>query len=285
MSDAQELAVMVNGIPGRMATSVANEVLKRGLILAEESLTGPYTATEQIRVNSEAHEICLKKPDEHAESLGRMKQKYGRLIAVDYTQPSAANSNVGEYVKAGVSFVMGTTGGDESKMKEIIADNSSVFAVIAPNMGKQIVAFQAMMQLMASQFPNAFDGFKLSVVESHQSTKVDTSGTAKAVVKSFNDLGIPFDVDSIQKIRDPDLSMSSLGVPGKFVTSGHAFHTYKLENENGDVKFEFQHNVCGRGFYAAGTVDAVLFLDTMRSKRSEKHVFNMIDILRAGNMF
>lgn len=61
----------------------------------------------------------------------------------------------------------------------------------------QVVAFQAMMQYMAENFPGAFAGYKLSVTESHQSTKVDTSGTAKAVVASLEKMGPSFDVVSI----------------------------------------------------------------------------------------
>lgn len=56
----------------------------------------------------------------------------------------------------------------------------------------QVVAFQQMMQIMADQFPGAFAGYTLDVVESHQRNKADTSGTAKAVVKSFADMGVDF---------------------------------------------------------------------------------------------
>ena len=48
------------------------------------------------------------------------------------------------------------------------------------------------MELMAENFPGAFAGYRLEVTESHQRSKVDTSGTAKAVVESFRKLGIPF---------------------------------------------------------------------------------------------
>lgn len=48
------------------------------------------------------------------------------------------------------------------------------------------------MQMMADQFPGAFAGYKLEVQESHQRSKVDTSGTAKAIVGSFRQLGIHF---------------------------------------------------------------------------------------------
>ena len=47
-----------------------------------------------------------------------------------------------------------------------------------------------MMELMAQNFPGVFTGYKLDVVESHQRNKADTSGTAKAVVASFQQMGI-----------------------------------------------------------------------------------------------
>ena len=56
----------------------------------------------------------------------------------------------------------------------------------------QVVAFQAMMQLMADNFPGVFTGYDMHVVESHQRNKADTSGTAKAVVQSFNKMGLDY---------------------------------------------------------------------------------------------
>lgn len=282
MSARSDLAVMVNGVPGRMATAVAEAVVRRGLILADEALTGPDTAGSEITISGK--NVTLAGPAEHVACISRVREKHPRLIAVDYTQPNAANKNAEVYVGAGVPFVMGTTGGDEAAMRTA-ATNSGVHAVIAPNMGKQIVAFQAMMKLMAEQFPGAFKGYELKVTESHQSTKVDTSGTAKAVIRSFNDLGVPFELDNVDKVRDAHRSMQEMKVPAKHVTAGHAFHTYRLESKDGNVAFEFQHNVCGRTLYADGTVDAVTFLDKRRNEEQNSQlVFNMIDILKAGNM-
>ena len=62
----------------------------------------------------------------------------------------------------------------------------------------QVVAFQAMMDMMAKEFPGAFSGYKLEVTESHQRTKADTSGTAKAIVGSFQNLGLDFSEVSFQ---------------------------------------------------------------------------------------
>ena len=99
-----------------------------------------------------------------------MKREYPDLIVIDYTLPTAVNDNGKFYCEHGVPFVMGTTGGDREKLLEDTRA-SGVFAVIAPQMGKQVVAFQAMMQAIAKQFPGAFSGYTLEVTESHQQSK------------------------------------------------------------------------------------------------------------------
>jgi 4-hydroxy-tetrahydrodipicolinate reductase len=282
MGSEDKLAVMVNGVPGRMAAATAEEVVARGLVLADEALTGPGVENTTVQIGS--HSVALAAPPQHAACLQRIKDKYPRIIVVDYTHPSACNPNVELYAAAGLSFVVGTTGGDVDAMRSVVHRTPGVYAVVAPNMGKQIVAFQAMMDMMAREFPGAFDGYSMTVTESHQSTKADTSGTAKAVVTSFQQLGIDFHVNDIKRVRTPPESMEKMKVPGKYVTTGHAFHTYHLTSPDGTVNFEFQHNVCGRGVYAAGTVDAVQFLDSRRQDGREQQVFNMIDILRSGSM-
>ena len=207
----------------------------------------------------------------------------------------------------------------------------------------QVVAFQATMEMMAENFPGAFSGYKLEVIESHQRNKVDTSGTAKAVVASFQQLGLSFQEvglapscrqaralphphicpsywqgsmladegcsahvqpscsapvmlpsavgtqqlvgvqKDIRKVRDASQQKSEMGVPDAAI-GGHAFHTYRLKSPDDSVAFEFQHNVCGRQIYAEGTVDAALFLAQQIKSHSKQKVFNMVDVLRAGNM-
>ena len=46
-------------------------------------------------------------------------------------------------------------------------DDAKTYAVIAPNMAKQIVALQAALEQMSADFPGSFEGYKLSVVQ-HQ---------------------------------------------------------------------------------------------------------------------
>lgn len=48
-----------------------------------------------------------------------------------------ASDNAAFYAANGIPFVMGTTGGDQARLLET-ARNGGVYAVIAPQMGKQV---------------------------------------------------------------------------------------------------------------------------------------------------
>lgn len=281
------VTVMMNGLPGAMGIEVSQACLRRGMGLAEKALTGPGMPEEcEVSSGDKKIKVQLVSPDsvdKQKSAIAEMQAKYGAgLIIIDFTHPTAVNANAELYSAHQCSFVMGTTGGDRAKLQKVTED-SETYAVIAPNMCKQIVAFQATMEHMAKAFPNAFGGYKMELVESHQSTKADTSGTAKAMVSSFNSLGVePFSVDDIKKIRSAE-EQKSMGVPEEAL-QGHAWHTYTLTSRDGSVKFEFQHNVCGRLTYAEGVADAVQFLAQKVMSKSKKRVFNMIDVLGEGAM-
>jgi 4-hydroxy-tetrahydrodipicolinate reductase len=190
------------------------------------------------------------------------------------------NGNALFYVENKLPFVMGTTGGDREKL---IADVESAkhFAVIAPNMAKQIVALQAALEDLATKYPGAFASYKLDCRESHQKTKADTSGTAKAVIDSLTQLSDDdFTYDDIEMIRD-DQEAIDFGVPDDSL-KGHAFHTYTLTSADGTVQFGLQHNVAGRTIYAEGTADAVKFLAKKLKSESEGKVYTMINVLEEG---
>jgi 4-hydroxy-tetrahydrodipicolinate reductase len=130
---------------------------------------------------------------------------------------------------------------------------------------------------VAAHYPTAFEGYKLEVVESHQATKADTSGTARAVAESFRKMGFPFEDEQIRKVRDPLSQVEMFGVPPADL-GGHAYHTYSLDSPDRSVHFSFTHNVRGRQIYADGTIDAVEFLAS-KIAAGESAVYNMFDVL------
>jgi 4-hydroxy-tetrahydrodipicolinate reductase len=275
------IKVMVNGMPGNMAANVARHVLNDGRFeLIPFSLTGPEITDREQKVDS--IKIRLIHPGEREDALKELKKKEGRFISVDYTHPSAVNTNAQFLCDNILPFVMGTTGGDRKKLEEAVL-SSATCAVIAPNMAKQIVGFQAMMEYAAKTFPDLFSGYTLSVKESHQKGKADTSGTARAIIGYFNRLGIPFTEQQIIMERDPEKQKSLWGIPEEYL-KGHGWHTYTLVSEDKTVRFEFTHNVNGRDIYARGTLDAIVFLNSRILEGAKGKVFSMIDVLRiTGN--
>ncbi|MFH1673249.1 MAG: dihydrodipicolinate reductase [Pseudomonadota bacterium] len=271
------IKVMVNGLPGNMATKVAEHALHdNDFQLLPYSLTGPEITDTETVVGSVS--VRLIRPEEREDAIAKVQEAEGPLIAVDYTHPSSVNSNASFYCEKSIPFVMGTTGGDREGLTKVV-EKSSIPAVIAPNMAKQIVGFQAMMEFAAKEFPDLFKGYSLEIVESHQKGKADTSGTAKAMVGYFNRLGVPFSKDNIQMIREPAAQQSELGVPEDYLT-GHGWHTYTLISEDGTVRFQFVHNVNGRDVYALGTLDAIRYLAAKVEEGITGRVFTMIDVLK-----
>jgi len=270
---------MINGLPGNVATVIAGHTLSDNRFeLLPYSLTGPEIEEETFRLDK--LDVKLIRPDERHAAIMDIKKTHGAFITVDYTHPSAVNDNAVFYCSEELPFVMGTTGGDREQLAETVI-RSSISAVIAPNMAKQIVGFQAMMEFAANTFPDLFKGYTLELKESHQQGKVDTSGTAKAMVGYFNKLGIPFANDDIIKERDPEKQKNEWGIPEAYI-KGHAWHTYTLTSRDKTAVFTFSHNVNGRDIYYGGTLDAVSFVHKQVAEGVTGKVFTMMDVLRGG---
>jgi len=270
------MKVMVNGQPGNMASLLASRVVQtEGFELAPYSLTGPEITQSHVVVAGIDVKL-IPPPDKNLIEYVAFNNK-GLLVA-DFTHPDAVNSNAQLYTSYHVPFVMGTTGGDRKGLIKTV-ESSDISAVIATNMAKQVVALTAMFQYAAEAFPGAFAGFDFELVESHQSTKVDTSGTMREMVKYLAQLGLNCSEDDIVKVRDPNAQLA-MGVP-ESALKGHAFHTYTLTSPDGTVLFKIQHNMLGRNAYAAGALDALKFLEQKVLSGDKGNVYSMIDVLRA----
>ena len=274
----KSVKIMINGLPGNVASIIADHASRDPrVILLPYSLTGPEIQSDRHTISGTVIELI--QPADRHEKIEALVKTHGEFISVDFTHPSAVNDNADFYCKTGLPFVMGTTGGDREMLIQTVR-KATVCAVIAPNMAKQIVGFQAMMEYAANAFPGIFHGYRLTVRESHQAGKADTSGTAKAMVSYFNRMGVDFSPEAIAMERDPAVQREQWGVPEAYL-SGHGWHTYRLISPDNTVVFEFQHNVNGRDIYAEGTMDAVCYLHRKLKTGATGRVFTMIDVLKA----
>jgi len=273
------IKIMVNGMPGNMAVNVASHAQKDSRFnVIPYSLTGPEIEADEHQIGSTG--FRLVNPDHSEPVIQDLIKEEAPFICVDYTHPSAVNPNADYYCKYSLPFVMGTTGGDRKRLFNTVTA-SSVSAVISPNMAKQIVGFQAMMEYAAEHFGGLFKGYSIEIKESHQKGKADTSGTAKAMIGYFNNLGTPIEESDIIMIREPEVQSAELGIPEAYL-NGHAWHTYTLTSGDETVRFQFTHNVNGRDIYAKGTLDAVEYLSHKLKEGIQGKVYTMIDVLKGA---
>lgn len=275
-----KINVMLNGLPGNVSSVIADGIAShQDFNLLPWSFTGPEITAKTCQIGGAAVNLVL--PGDRKAVLDQIWAQYGSFLTVDYTHPTVVNANAEFYCAHELPFAMGTTGGDRARL-EAAVKASDICAVIAPNMAKQIVALQAMFDFAAQNFPGVFSEYNLKVRESHQTGKADTSGTAKAIVGLLNKLGLNYNMDDIEKERDPQKQQHVWGVPEKFL-GGHAWHTYTLTAKDDNSLFEFKHNINGRGIYIEGTLDALRFLhNQVTAGNCAGRVFDMIDVMKSA---
>lgn len=278
MSEKQK--ILMSGLPGKMAVLITEALLsddEEKFQVHSEALTGP---NQPWKISlGKVYDFYLKNPETHESFLQDLLQiRKESPIIVDFSQPDVVNRNAELFCKYQIPFVIGTTGGDRKKLEQTVIDSKNI-AVIAPNMAYPVVLIQSMLEKAAQEFPNILEEFSLSVEESHQTTKKDTSGTAKAMVSYFNKLGISFTPEQIIMHRNPEFQRERLGIPSEYL-NGHGWHTYSISSRDGSVLLEFKHNINGRQPYVQGTLKALDFLVGKIKAGKMGEVYSMIDVMR-----
>lgn len=262
-SNPEKPTVLISGLPGQMATLVAQGVFNApDLDLCEIAFSSAIGSVEHPLLVIGDRTLTLKPPMYHVSVLYALHQG---CIAVDFTRPDVANQNAELYAQAGVPFVMGTTGGDREKLLDTVR-RSRISAVIAPNMATPMIILQAMLEYAAQTFPGALEDWALTIAESHQSTKKDVSGTAKAWRPLLEALGARMTDEGIRSYRDDP--------------APHAHHNVKLSDAVARAAIELSTRIDGRSAYVVGTLQAVRFLAEKVRAGSQGEVFSMIDVLK-----
>jgi 4-hydroxy-tetrahydrodipicolinate reductase len=270
--------ILLAGLPGKLATEIAKTALSEPGYpdLLPLALTGPGVEEKEVQINGLT--IELAHPEDHEGILGCVSRQWDDVVVIDATHPDAVNRNAKLYLYYGLPFVMCTTGGDLEKLRQDI-DEKKGLAVVGANMALPIVALMAGVEYMSKKFPGVFAGWELQAEESHQASKSDTSGTAKAMIGFFKKLGMDFEAHQILKIRDPE-AQRKMGISPAFIDA-HAFHTYTFFSPGRDMELEITHNICGTGPYAKGSLQCAAFLAEQKG-RGRTGVFSAVEVLQSG---
>lgn len=166
-------------------------------------------------------------------------------VAIDFTDPAAAISNIRHAAAQNVHMLMGTTGWYEKlpEAEEIIAESGTKF-LYSPNFAHDVLFFTDQLRDDADLFEKNLPGLKVEIEETHHISKKDSpSGTAIMIRQALQEVlgDIPIVIRSLRSNR------TQLRV-----------HRVIFKSEGREVKHT--HMAYGRLPYAQGALDAARWL-------------------------
>ena len=183
----------------------------------------------------------------------------GARVAIEFTAPGAAVSNVLACAKAGCPVVVGTTGwyADLPMVRGELAKSGGAL-LYAPNFSLGVAIFDRVLAEAARMFASA--GFDGHLVETHHSAKKDApSGTAAALARTAEAAsGTPLPITSVRVGA----------VPG----------THEVVFDSVFEQVRLVHEARDRRVFAEGALAAARWLAD-RTDAERQGVFTMQDVL------
>jgi 4-hydroxy-tetrahydrodipicolinate reductase len=140
--------------------------------------------TESVKAISAAGDLELVASLDLGDSLDLLKSS-GAEVVLDFTTPDSVMKNLEYAITNGINVVVGTTGFDSKRIEEVktlLAKNSKVGAIIAPNFGLGAV----LMMQFAAKAATYFES--VEIIELHHPEKADApSGTATRTAELISD--------------------------------------------------------------------------------------------------
>ncbi|MEP6927728.1 MAG: 4-hydroxy-tetrahydrodipicolinate reductase [Ginsengibacter sp.] len=224
-------------------------------------------AIEEIALEK-GHNIVLRIHDQNLEELSK-KNLQKADVAIEFTTPNSAASNILLCFDAGVPVVCGTTGwlsqikNVEEKCKEfncsfLYASNFSVGVNIFFELNKKLAS------LMKAQ-----TNYNVSIEEIHHTEKKDApSGTAITLAEEI----LTTSLLKHKWINTVSANKDELSIISKRIDPAAGTHSVKYTSEVDNI--EIIHTAHNRKGFAAGALLAAEFI------YNKKGIFNMKDVLQ-----
>jgi len=268
----RSIPVSVTGLPGDLATRIADAVKEEDdMVLAEYGLTGPDQPDSTKIYDTE---VKLFGPDGQKMGIEEMKKRYpSSLVILDASK--GPMHEVGElYAEAEIPFVFAGTIGDSDALRETIK-KSNISAMIAPNISLELNVFASIFEERAKEFPGMFKGYKAKIVESHQKSKKDVSGTARKWTRELETMGMEVEIYSARTEED----YAELGISDDYWDL-HGYHWVTIKDPTGHTVIEFNTKIDGRDTYKLGAPRTIRFMDYKTREGSKGEVFGYMDAVR-----
>jgi 4-hydroxy-tetrahydrodipicolinate reductase len=196
---------------------------------------------------------------ENASGKGISREALGHPdVAIEFTEPSAAATNVRACARAGVPVIVGTTGWYD-ELDAVIADVKGLGGSMfwAPNFSLGVAVLSAAIEA-ASAALRGVAGFDVHLIETHHAAKKDRPSGTAASLASIAEHGLGREV--------PVTSVRTGFVPG----------THELVIDSAFEQLRLVHEARDRRVFADGAITAAEWL----LGRKDGGVFTMSDMLR-----
>lgn len=116
-----------------------------------------------------------------------------------------------------------------------------------------------------------FDGFNITITESHQATKTTEPGTAFDFAHSLNT-----PTSKIESVRDVKIQRNEIGIPEEYL-GRHAYHKIEITDDNDS--FTLETKVLGHDSYAKGVEQII---KAVLKAQLENRVYSVDELIEKG---
>lgn len=232
------MKLVVVGATGRTGREIVAEADDRG-----------HAVVGVARESDEIGEVSVHPSEELSAVLADAD------AAIDFTVPEATRTHVATAAEAGVPYVIGTTGFDESGTEAIDAASESTAVLKASNFARGVQTLLRLVEAGVEALPE----YDIELTETHHSGKRDApSGTANTILDVVDDAREEVLDRTHGRQGEHRREDSEVGVHVRRAGTVRGEHELMLAGN--DEILTITHRAESRRVFAAGAVDAAEWL-------------------------
>jgi len=183
----------------------------------------------------------------------------GADVAIDFTLPAAAQSNISACLKAGVPLVMGTTGLNDSQQAMLAEAAKEIPVVYGRNMSVGVNVLTEITRLASRYLGSEWD---VEIVEAHHKHKVDApSGTALQLGEAVaNERGADLDDVAVHNRSGRTDARGKGEIGFSSVRAGNIVGDHSVLFAAETEIVELRHHAQDRSVFAQGAIRAARWL-------------------------
>lgn len=240
---AEGVRLAVTGAGGRMGAEVIEAAIDREDV--EVVLAVNRTETADVA----GIEVEL------AEHLADRLEAVEADVLVDFTGPESAVGYAEICADEGVAFVTGTTGFDDAELTALRDASDAVPVLKAANFSRGIAALRRAVREAVAAVP----GYDVELTETHHNGKRDApSGTANTLLDDVESVRTDLEERVHGREGEAPRSESEIGVHAR--RAGDVTGEHEVLLAGNDEVLELTHRAGDRGVFAAGALDAAVWL-------------------------